>query len=106
MHDIVIWVVAHPTKLPKANDGGYLPPTAYDISGASHWHNQSDAILTVHRDFDDNSTTIYTRKIREQDLYGSIGTAKFTFDMQKRVFKPYVRTVNFDEPPPSWTTSV
>jgi twinkle protein len=106
VHDIVIWVVAHPTKLPKANDGGYLPPTAYDISGASHWHNQSDAILTVHRDFDDNSTTIYTRKIREQDLYGSIGTAKFTFDMQKRVFKPYVRTVNFDEPPSSWTTSV
>ena len=102
VHDIVIWVVAHPTKLPKANDGGYLPPTAYDISGASHWHNQSDAILTVHRDFDDNSTTIMTRKIREQDLYGKIGTAKFSFDTDKKVFKPYIKTVDFNEPP-SWT---
>ena len=43
-----------------------------------------------------------TRKIREQDLYGKIGTAKFSFDMSKKVFKPYIRSVDFNEPP-SWT---
>jgi len=86
IHDVVVWVVAHPTKLPKANDGGYAPPTAYDISGASHWHNQSDVILTVHRDFDDNSTEVMTRKIREQDLYGKIGSVTFDFDLAKKIF--------------------
>lgn len=86
IHDIVVWVVAHPTKLPKASDGGYAPPTAYDISGASHWHNQSDVILTIHRDFDDNSTEVMTRKIREQDLYGKIGSVTFDFDAAKRIF--------------------
>lgn len=86
LHDIVLWVVAHPTKLPKATDGGYAPPTAYDISGASHWHNQADAVLTIHRDFDDNSTKVITRKIREQDLYGKIGEAKFIYDFRTKRF--------------------
>jgi len=86
VHDVTIWVVAHPTKLPKGNDGGYAPPTAYDISGAAHWHNQSDAVLTVHRDFDDDSIQVLTRKIREQGLYGKIGQADFLYDAKSRCF--------------------
>ena len=53
-----------------------MPPTAYDVSGSAHWHNQSDAVLTIYRDFEDNTTNVITRKIREQDLYGKIGEAK------------------------------
>lgn len=87
IHDIVTWVVAHPTKLPKTDGGGYLPPTAYDISGAAHWHNQSDAIMTVHRDFDENSTRVIIRKIREQDLYGKIGEAKFVYNLKTRNYE-------------------
>ena len=81
-----MWVVAHPTKLPKNNDGSYMPPTAYDISGAAHWHNQADAVLTVYRDFDDNTTKIITRKIREQGLYGKIGEATYIFDLKTNNF--------------------
>ena len=87
IYEIVVWVVAHPTKLPKGTDGSYLPPTAYDISGAAHWHNQADAVLTIHRDFEDNSTRVITRKIREQDLYGKIGEARFYYDFNTRSFK-------------------
>lgn len=93
VYEIVCWVVAHPTKLPKSDNGAYAPPTAYDISGAAHWHNQADAVLTVHRDFEDNTTKVITRKIREQDLYGKIGEVKFEYDMSKRSFKPYVKEV-------------
>ena len=102
VHDIVFWVVAHPTKLQKMGDGGYTPPTAYDISGASHWNNQSDVILTVHRDFDDNTSEVITRKIREQDLYGKIGSAKFTFNNQKRIFEPFDSFYDNLETPPHW----
>ncbi len=86
IHELTTWVVAHPTKLPKGNDGAYSPPTAYDISGASHWHNQADAVLTVHRDFDTNETEVITRKIREQGLYGKIGSAKFKYNMNNHQF--------------------
>lgn len=92
LYETVVWVVAHPTKLPKSNDGSYMPPSAYDISGASHWHNQSDVVITVHRDFDDNSTRVITRKIREQDLYGKIGEVKFIYDEKSKKFiefEPY-----------------
>jgi twinkle protein len=86
MHDITIWVVAHPTKMIKDNDGQYSPPTAYDISGAAHWHNQSDAVVTVHRDFDNDTIQVITRKIREQGLYGQIGVANFIFNHGTRRF--------------------
>jgi len=94
IYEIVTWVVAHPTKLPKSNDGGYLPPTAYDISGAAHWHNQADAVLTIHRDFDENTTSVITRKIREQDLYGKIGEAKFQYNFKTRDFQPYEKKIS------------
>lgn len=104
IYEVVCWVVAHPTKLPKGTDGAYMPPTAYDVSGSAHWHNQSDAVLTIYRDFEDNTTNVITRKIREQDLYGKIGEAKFTYDLKKKVFKPFEKLppddwheVNFDD---------
>jgi twinkle protein len=96
IYQIVTWCVAHPTKLPKSNEGVYLPPTAYDISGAAHWHNQADAVLTVHRDFEDNTTSVITRKIREQDLYGKIGEAKFVYNFNSRDFQPYIKEVSDD----------
>lgn len=105
VHDVVIWIVAHPTKLPKNNDGSYMPPTAYDISGASHWSNQSDAILTVHRDFDDNSIQVITRKIREQGLYGSIGEAKFNYNFNKRVFEEAREDSGWDDIPAHWSSN-
>ena len=95
MHDIVFWVVAHPTKLQRDNDGTYHAPTAYDIAGASHWHNQSDAVITVHRDFDDDSVRVITRKIREQGLYGKIGEAIFYYNNDKKIFTP--REISIDE---------
>ena len=103
LHDIVFWVVAHPTKLQKMGDGGYTPPTAYDISGASHWNNQSDVILTVHRDFDDNTSEVITRKIREQDLYGKIGSAKFKFNNEKRIFEQFDTFYDDVIQPPHWS---
>lgn len=87
MHDVTTWVVAHPTKMPKQDGGGYAPPTAYDISGAAHWHNQADAVVTVHRDFDNGTIQVITRKIREQGLYGQIGEATFAFNNEKRLFE-------------------
>lgn len=93
MHEVVTWVVAHPTKLPKETDG-YRPPTAYDISGASHWHNQADAVVVVHRDFENDTIQVITRKIREQGMYGQIGEVRFTYDYKIRSFVPITNIYN------------
>ena len=87
LHNCTVFVVAHPTKQQKNNQGTFDPPTAYDVAGAAHWHNQSDAVITVHRDFEQNSTSVLTRKIREQGLYGEIGEAEFVYNISKRTYE-------------------
>jgi len=72
MNGIHIWVVAHPTKLYKNSDGDYDPPTMYDISGGAQWRNKADNGICVHRDFENNKTTIYIQKIRFREI-GQIG---------------------------------
>ena len=96
LHNAVVWCVADPTKLPKEQDGSFSPPTSYQISGSSHWANMADVIAVVHRDFDDNTSTIYTRKIREQDLYGKIGEAKFQYNFRKYCFEPFNEDKYYD----------
>ena len=96
LHNAVVWCVAHPTKLPKEQDGSFSPPSSYQISGSSHWANMADVIAVVHRDFDDNTSTIFTRKIREQDLYGKIGEAKFQYNFRKYCFEPFNEDKYYD----------
>lgn len=77
---IHIWVVAHPTKMQKGTDGKYPPPTLYDIAGGAHWRNKADNGLCVHRDYDNNTTSVFVQKIRFREI-GKIGTMnlKFTY---------------------------
>ena len=83
-------MVAHPHKLQRNDSGVVPPPDLYQVSGSAHWANMSDAAIVVHRDFEDNSTKIITRKIREQGLYGQIGQTFFTFDNATKVYKEVV----------------
>lgn len=85
-HDTVIWMIAHPSKMMRQQDGSIPAPTLYDVSGAAHWNNMADVGIVVHRDFDADLTRVITRKVREQGLYGTIGEAHFRFDIVRRIY--------------------
>jgi len=72
--DIAVFVVAHPTKLQKRDDGNYPCPTPYDISGSSHWRNKADACLAVWRDYGANDGVVefHIQKMRNKNL-GKLG---------------------------------
>lgn len=108
LHNIVFYVVAHPTKMPRETNGKYQIPDSYSISGSAHWSNLSDVIITVYRDFEDNTTQLITRKIREQDLYGKIGSAYLKYDITKRSFVESIvqPTDNADADVPSGTNYI
>ena len=89
-HEVTIWLVAHPSKLPPKEDGSICVPTMYDVSGSAHWNNMSDVGLVVYRDFDTKKTRVITRKIREQGLYGNIGEAFFTYNTTKRIYEEVI----------------
>ena len=86
-HEIVVWMVAHPHKLQRNDSGVVPPPDLYQVSGSAHWANMSDVALVVHRDFEQNTTRIISRKIREQGVYGHIGECYFNFNLNKRVYE-------------------
>lgn len=75
-----VWLVAHPTKLRKNEDGSYPVPTPYDISGAAHWRNKADYAVTVHRpDMQSDISDVYVQKVRFKHM-GRIGSHQFKWD--------------------------
>tara|TARA_Y100001937_G_scaffold55967_1_gene76956 strand:+ start:3342 stop:4202 length:861 start_codon:yes stop_codon:yes gene_type:complete len=83
----VTWLVAHPTKLPREQDGTYRVD-GYSISGSAHFSNKADLIVVIQRIFDQEKTLFQVRKVREADLYGSIGEAEFRWNNKTRSFDP------------------
>ena len=100
-HNIVMWMVAHPSKMQRGNDGAYPPPSLYDVSGAAHWNNMCDVGLVIHRDFDEGVTQVITRKIREQGVYGNIGEAFFRYNLTTHCYEPEVSVDGYTTT--SWT---
>tara|TARA_R110000744_G_scaffold89973_4_gene174861 strand:- start:6409 stop:7296 length:888 start_codon:yes stop_codon:yes gene_type:complete len=79
------WCVAHPTKLPRNQDGTFTVD-GYSISGSAHWNNKADVIVVIERDFENEQTIFHVRKVREADLYGAIGQAFFKWNHRTRCF--------------------
>ena len=83
--ECVTWLVAHPRKMRREEDGTYQVD-AYDISGSSHFANKADVIVNINRIFDPEKTLFQVKKVREADLYGAIGVAEFKWNNKTRCF--------------------
>jgi len=75
IHEVMMCIVAHPTKLKKlvdsnGNDKGYPIPSLYDISGSANWRNKADIGISIWRDLDGsgNAVTVKICKIRNKNL--------------------------------------
>lgn len=71
-NNVVIMLVAHPTKMRKKDDGTYEMPTLYDVSGTSDFRNQTHDGYCIHRDFTDNSVMFCNLKTK-YNFQGKIG---------------------------------
>ncbi len=81
-YQVHVWIIAHPTKLQKQDNGHYPVPTMYDISGAAHWRNKADNGLCVYRDLSDENkdVEVYVQKVRFREI-GRVGMAKLKYDI-------------------------
>lgn len=95
-HDILIILMAHPTKPAKNKDGKIDPPTLYDISGSAHFFNKADFGIVVHRDRVNNTVEIRIEKVKFRHL-GEPGTALMKYNLNNGRYTPY-----YPEQEPQW----
>ncbi len=81
-YKVHVWVIAHPTKLPKETNGTYACPTPYDIAGSANFRNKADNCLAVYRDLKDESKAveIHVQKIRFREI-GKVGGADLYYNV-------------------------
>jgi twinkle protein len=85
MNNVLILLVAHPTKMRKKENGQYEVPTLYDVSGSADFRNQTHDGFTIHRYFGNEVENPYTCFINTKTKFqfqGNIGaTVNFQYDV-------------------------
>lgn len=66
-NNILLTLVAHPTKMPEEN-GRMKVPTMYNISGSSTFYDKADYGLVVYRYFDLKKTQLFVQKMKWRNL--------------------------------------
>lgn len=87
-HDILVILMAHPTKPAKNREGKIDPPTLYDISGSAHFFNKADFGIVVHRDRINNTVEIRIEKVKFRHL-GEPGTALMKYNLNNGRYTPF-----------------
>ena len=80
-YDIHIFLVAHPRKMQKKDNGYYEVPSLYDVAGSAHFYNQVDNGMTVYRDFKNELTRVIVQKVKFRHI-GELGEAQFKYNIQ------------------------
>jgi twinkle protein len=76
MNNVMIFLIAHPTKMKKNEAGVYESPTLYDVSGSADFRNQTHDGYCVYRNFantSDGDYTTFTNLKTKMSFQGEIG---------------------------------
>ena len=100
-YDVLTFIVAHPTKMYKGQDGKIEEPTMYNIKGGGEWYDASYHGLLVHRDYDAKTTKVKVLKVKFQNLGENGAEAHFTWEPRSGSFVPNEPVVE-DAGPMPW----
>ena len=96
-YDVLVIVVAHPTKMYKDKDGKIEEPTMYNIKGGGEWYDASYHGLLVHRDYDNKTVKAKVLKVKFQNLGENGAEAHFRWEYKSGCFIPIYPETNKDE---------
>tara|TARA_R110002020_G_scaffold202991_2_gene406301 strand:- start:4064 stop:5776 length:1713 start_codon:yes stop_codon:yes gene_type:complete len=98
-YDVLVIVVAHPTKMYKGTDGKIEEPTMYNIKGGGEWYDASYHGLLVHRDYEAQTVKAKVLKVKFQNLGENGAEAHFSWERRSGSFVP-LADINNDDPMP------
>jgi twinkle protein len=99
-YDVLVFIVAHPTKMYKGSDGKIEEPTMYNIKGGGEWYDASYHGLLVHRDYEAKTTKVKVLKVKFQNLGENGAEAHFKWEPRSGSFVPYAELVEDGGPMP------
>ena len=98
--DVLVIVVAHPTKMYKGQDGKIEEPTMYNIKGGGEWYDASYHGLLVHRDYEAKTVKAKVLKVKFQNLGENGAEAHFKWEPRSGSFLPAPDSMAESEPMP------
>jgi len=101
--DVLVFIVAHPTKMYKDSNGKIEEPTMYNIKGGGEWYDASYHGILVHRDYEAKTVKAKVLKVKFQNLGENGAEAYFKWEPRSGCFIPHF-IENIDEEPMPWET--
>jgi twinkle protein len=89
-YDVLVIVVAHPTKMYKDTKGNIEEPTMYNIKGGGEWYDASYHGLLVHRNYEDKTVKVKVLKCKFQNLGENGAECHFKWESQSGCFIPHI----------------
>ena len=89
-YDVLVFIVAHPTKMYKDKDGKIEEPTMYNIKGGGEWYDASYHGLLVHRNYEEKTVKCKVLKVKFQNLGENGAEAHFKWQHKSGRFIPHV----------------
>ena len=92
-YDVLVIVVAHPTKMYKRDDGTLDEPNMYNIKGGGEWYDASYHGLLVHRNYEKKTVKVKVLKVKFQNLGENQAETHFKWDHISGNYIPIEETV-------------
>ncbi len=99
--DVLVFIVAHPTKMYKDKDGKMEEPTMYNIKGGGEWYDASYHGILVHRDYDAKTVKAKVLKVKFQNLGENGAEAHFKWEHKSGCFIPH-EPIGINNEPMPW----
>jgi len=87
-YDVLVFIVAHPTKMYRNEAGKIEEPTMYNIKGGGEWYDASYHGILVHRDYEQKTVKAKVLKVKFQNLGENGAEAHFKWEPQSGCFIP------------------
>ena len=100
-YDVLVFVVAHPTKMYKDKDGKMEEPTMYNIKGGGEWYDASYHGLLIHRDYENKTVKAKVLKVKFQNLGENGAEAHFRWEPKSGCFIPH-EPIDMNNEPMPW----
>ncbi|MAO25383.1 MAG: bifunctional DNA primase/helicase [Phycisphaerae bacterium] len=101
-YDVLVMVVAHPTKMYKDAQGKIEEPTMYNIKGGGEWYDASYHGLLVHRDYENKTVKAKVLKVKFQNLGENGAEAHFKWEPRSGGFTPITNPNAILDDPMPW----